>query len=149
MLDRQLNEFLGHRAAVLGIGNRLWGDDGAGSRLAAKLEDRDGRRVIDGGAVPENHLRAVAESNPNAILLIDAADFGGRPGECRLLSAEELAGQQSLSTHAGSPRLLAEYLHQRTGARVALLAIQPASNGQGDRLSAEVARTVARLAEAL
>ena len=60
--------------------------------------------------------------------------------------AEELAGQQSLSTHAGSPRLLAEYLNHRTGARVALLAIQPAETGHGERLSPPVARTVKRLA---
>ena len=146
MTERQIRQFLGHHAVILGIGNRLWGDDGAGSCLAERLVDRKGLRVIDGGPVPENHLQAVADARPEAILLIDTADFGGEPGEVRLVRGEDLVGQHSLSTHAGSPRVLAEYLRQRTGARVALLAIQPAETGQGERLSPEVARTIARLA---
>ena len=124
--------------AILGFGNRLWGDDGAGSVLAERLKAKNpDAAVFDGGMVPENFLEKVAATNPESVLLIDAADFGGEAGEWRIFSGEDLAFT-GLSTHAGSPRMLAAYLEERTGAQVKLLAIQPADVAAGDELSPEV-----------
>ena len=145
MAEPDLISLLEGKFAILGFGNRLWRDDGAGSVLAERLRAANpGAPVFDGGMVPENFLEKVAASNPGTVLLIDAADFGGSPGEWRLFGGEDLA-LAGVSTHAGSPRMLAAYLEERTGAEVRLLAIQPAETGQGSDLSAGVEDAVSRL----
>jgi len=121
--------FLDGRICLLGIGNRYWRDDGAGSVLAEALQ-------------------AIAGRNPDRILFIDATDFGGAPGQVRLLFPDNVA-PSGLSTHAGSLKMLAEYLQARTGAQVALLAIQPADTAAGESLSPEVSNTVKILLEKL
>ena len=145
MTDR-LTEFLAGNVAVLGFGNRLWRDDGAGSVLAERLKDAHPHApVFDAGMVPENFLEKVAATEPDRVLLIDAADFAGEPGEVRMFAGDDLAFT-GISTHAGSPRMLAGYLEARTGAQVALLAIQTGNTEQGDGLSAEVETAVTVLA---
>jgi hydrogenase 3 maturation protease len=138
--DQNLNNLLSGQICIFGFGNRLWRDDGVGSRIAEALQHCENLHAIDGGFVPENYLEKVAQVQPDTILMIDAADFGGQPAEYRLLQADDLA-PGSLSTHAGSPRMLAQYLTARTGAKVALLAIQPADTQEGNQLSPEVKAT--------
>ncbi|MBT8039464.1 MAG: hydrogenase maturation protease [Gammaproteobacteria bacterium] len=144
-----LNGVLKGRVAVLGFGNRLWRDDGVGSVLAERLaQAQPGAPVFDGGMVPENHLERIAKATPNTVLLVDAVDFGGQPGEVRCFSGDELA-LAGLSTHAGSPRMLAAYLEARTGAIVTLLAIQPGDVSSGHELSGPVEAAISQVIEAL
>ena len=147
-LKDQLKGFINGQVCLLGIGNRYWHDDGVGSYIAEALESRQGFDVIDAGFIPENHLETVAQKNPDTILMVDATDFGGAPGQARLLYPDKVA-YSGLSTHAGSLRMLAEYLHARTQAPIALLAIQPADTSAGEGLSAEVSNTFKSLLEAL
>jgi len=137
----ELNAFLEGRVCILGFGNRLWRDDGVGSCIAEALQNCPNLDSIDGGFVPENHLEVVVGKNPDTILMIDAADFGGTPGETRLLQPGDVA-LAGISTHAGSPQMLGKYLEARTGARVALLAIQPKDTSEGNELSPEVSATL-------
>ncbi len=146
--EDQLAVFLTGRVCVLGFGNRIWRDDGAGSIVAEALQATQELDAIDGGFVPENHLEVVVRKRPDSILLIDAADFGGHPGEIRLLDHEALISS-GISTHAGSPQLLAQYLENRCHARVALLAIQPADSSAGSSLSPAVSRSVTHLINVL
>ena len=146
MVEPNLKSHLKGKVAILGFGNRLWGDDGAGSVLAELLQQAvPEAAVFDGGMVPENYLEKVAATDPDEILLIDAADFGGEAGEWRIFSGEDLAFT-GLSTHAGSPRMLAAYLEERTGAQVRLLAIQSGDVMQGDELSTAMTETVKKVA---
>jgi hydrogenase maturation protease len=79
--ESDLKSILKGRVTTLGFGNRLWGDDGAGSVLAERLKAANpDAPIFDGGMVPENYLEKVAATYPDTILLIDAADFGGQPG---------------------------------------------------------------------
>jgi hydrogenase 3 maturation protease len=94
--------------------------------------------------VPENYLEKVAATYPDTILLIDAADFGGQPGEWRIFSGEDLA-LTGISTHAGSPQMLAAYLEERTGSEVKLVAMQPGDVGEGEELSNDMRRCVSDL----
>ena len=138
-----------NRTAVLGFGNRLWRDDGAGSVVAERLAAaQPGAAVFDGGMVPENYLEKVANTHPATVLLVDAADFGGAPGEVRSFRGDELA-QAGFSTHAGSPRMLATYLEARCGAEVTMLAIQPVDVRAGDVLSPQVETAVRELLDDL
>ena len=146
--EQQLAHFLKGQVCILGIGNRHWRDDGVGSRIAEALRPCLEFEAIDSGCVPENYLERVAGVNPDCILMIDATDFGGTPGDVRLLETENIA-QSGLSTHAGSLHMLALYLQARTGARISLLAIQPADSSAGEGLSPEVTATAQYLQETL
>ena len=148
MLVEQLRDFLHGKVCILGIGNRQWRDDGVGSYAAEALSGYPGLDVIDAGFVPENHLEAVAKYNPDCILMVDATDFGGEPGQARLIFPDKVA-YSGVSTHAGSLRMLAEYMHQRTRAEVALLAIQPGDTSAGESLSKAVSESFQDLVENL
>ena len=143
-----MNSLLQGRVCILGFGNRMWRDDGVGSCIAEALQDCPNLDSVDGGFVPENYLEVVAGKNPDTILMIDAADFGGQPGEVRLLQPGEVA-LAGISTHAGSPQMLGKYLEARTGARVALLAIQPKDTSEGNELSPEVSAVMDELLDEL
>lgn len=126
----------------------MWRDDGAGSQIAEALQDCPGLHAIDGGMVPENHFEKVVQTRPDTILMIDAGDFGGEPGELRLLQPDEVA-LSGLSTHAGSANMLAQYLNARCGAKVGLLAIQPGDVSEGEQLSPAVAAAMDGLVKEL
>jgi len=145
---KRLSSFLQGRVCILGFGNRLWRDDGVGSRFAEALESCPDLDAVDGGFVPENHLEAVVRTKPDAVLLVDAADFGGTPGQISLLQPEDTA-LSGVSTHSGSPQMLARYLETRCGARVGLLGIQPGDTSEGDKLSEEVAAAMSELVKNL
>jgi len=141
----ELTEVLGPAAVcVFGVGNRQRGDDGVGSVIAGRLAKRLGQWAVDAGAVPENHLEKVARLGPKTVLLIDAVDFSGMPGEARLMAPDQIANT-TFSTHALSLRMTADYLQARIRANLILLAIQPADLGHGEGLSAKVSRTARHL----
>lgn len=142
---KDLEAALVGKVCILGVGNRMRGDDGAGSWVAERLAGRVSVPVFDGGTAPENYLEKIAALLPDTVLIIDAADFGGSPGEMRLFRAEEV-GPGGLSTHALSLSLAAEYLRTRGRATVRLLAIQPADAGLGRPMSEAVRRAVEQAA---
>lgn len=129
---------------LLGVGNRWRGDDGAGSRLAGRLAERGVRRAIDAGAVPENYCERVAALRPRAVFIADAACFGGRPGEVRLLDPGSL-GAGALSTHGVSLAPVAAYIGERCRCPVLVLGIEPSGAGDGEEVSAPVLRAVEEL----
>jgi len=147
-LKNQLAHFINGRVCLLGIGNRYHHDDAIGPYLAEAIESRPDYDVIDAGIIPEDYVETTAKKHPDTILMVDATDFGGEPGEVRLLYPESVACS-GVSTHAGSLRILAEYMHARTRARVALLAIQPADVSDGKGLSPPVSETLDDLLNSL
>jgi len=151
-MDKQLQDQLAHfingRVCLLGIGNRYHHDDAVGPYLAEALEAREDYDVIDAGISPEDYIETTAHKHPDTILMVDATDFGGEPGEVRLLYPE-LVAYSGVSTHAGSLRMLAEYMQARTHARIGLLAVQPADTSDGRGLSSPVARTLDDLLDSL
>lgn len=147
-LQDQLARFINGRVCLLGIGNRHHHDDAIGSYLAEALEHRPDYDVIDAGMIPEDYVETTAHKHPDTILMVDATDFGGEPGEVRLLYPEQVA-DSGVSTHAGSLRMLAEYMHARTHARIALLAVQPADISDGKGLSPPVSKTLDDLLDSL
>jgi len=118
------------RLSLIGIGNELGGDDAAGvaviQRLQAVLSDRNALQLINAGAAPENITGAVRRFQPTAIVLFDAADFGGEPGEVSLLDWRDTTGF-SASTHSLPLHVFAAYLSGELGCPVVLVGIQPLS----------------------
>ena len=147
-LKRQLTHFIDGRVCLLGIGNRYHHDDAVGPYLAEAIESRPDYDVIDAGIIPEDYIEITARKHPDTILMVDATDFGGEPGEVRLLYPEQVS-YSGASTHAGSLRMLSEFLQARTYARIGLLAVQPADVSDGKGLSPSVTKTLDDLLDTL
>ena len=143
-----LDPILHGRVCVVGIGNRLKGDDGAGPALIDLLTDQPGLTAIDAGVAPENYAEKIARTNPDTVLLVDAMDFSAAPGEVRVFKPTDLA-PGGLSSHAGSLQMVADYLTARTHATIHIIGIQPASLVLGDGLSAAALSAVQSLADTL
>lgn len=117
------------RCLVLGIGNRMRGDDAVGSRAAEELI-RQGVAALDCGEMPDNYVGKVWEQQPEELIIVDACDFGGEPGEIRIFEDGDLERIASapLSTHQVPLPMLIGLIQMRQGVarRVRLVGIQPA-----------------------
>ena len=100
---------------------------------------------LDVGSTPENYLEIIVQAAPDTVLFVDAADFGGKTGDIRLVDPALDTGA-GLSTHALSLGMATDYLVARGVGRVLLLAIQPQSLNLGDPLSPAVDASLDSLA---
>lgn len=138
------------RVVVLGVGNDLRADDGAGSLVARRLRERFPNVVFDGGQAPENQSGPLRRARPDAIVVVDAADFGGAPGEVRVVCAREgEAGGLALGTHALPIGTFLAALAEATGATVHLVAIQASTTQLGVEMTPAVAAAVDEVAREL
>jgi len=141
----ELRRLLSGDALILGIGNTLREDDGAGPYFASLCRQHRGLRAFDCGEAPEKYIGKAISEKPRAILLVDAVDFGGRPGEVRLFDTQAIR-TTGISTHDMSLRLLVECLVSEGKTAIALLAFQPRSMRLGFELGEEVKHSALRLA---
>ena len=137
------------RVVILGVGNRLRGDDAVGCVVCDELKDKLASRMIDCGSVPENYVQPVADRNPTRILVVDCCNYGAQPGEFRLFSREEVdrLSYGLLSTHTLPLTLTIEMLSLETGAAIELLGIQPEQIEFGNDLSKPVQRALPAVVE--
>ena len=63
------------------------------------------------------------------MLLIDAAFIGLSSGEAILVDAEKIADYSAVTTHLLPLNIFCEYVKQATGAKIALLLVEPKSYG--------------------
>ncbi len=140
-----LKAHLKGRAVILGIGNALRSDDGIGSLLAGRIKDKIPYPVYDAGASPENYLGKIVKESPDNIIIIDAVDFGGKPGEFRVIEGQELQTTNLFSTHNASISMVINYLKSNLKADIIILMIQPKSVSFGDKLSLEVQGAINKL----
>ncbi|MEO0085213.1 MAG: hydrogenase 3 maturation endopeptidase HyCI [candidate division WOR-3 bacterium] len=140
---------LSQTAVVVGVGNRLRGDDAVGCLVVEALKGRTDAALFDAETAPENYIEPVAKLNPARILLIDACDFGGRPGEYRLFGRDEIErlAMGLVSTHALPLTMTAQLLGQRTRADVWLLGVQPERVDFGAGMSRAVAKAMPAIVE--
>jgi hydrogenase 3 maturation protease len=143
MID--LKSRLRGKVVILGMGNTLRSDDAAGSLLAARIKDRVSYTVYDAGQSPENYLEKIIKEKPDTILIIDAVDFGGKPGEFRLMEARDLKTVNLFSTHNASISLAINYLKNNLQADIIILIIQPKGISFGEGLSQQISETLNRL----
>jgi hydrogenase 3 maturation protease len=144
-----LRAILTPATVIVGVGNRLRGDDAAGVALVDRIAGRVRLACIDAGVAPENCLGKIVSLSPDTVLLVDAADFGGSAGEARVVGPADLAAG-GISTHGLSLSMVSEYLRARTGARIFVVAIQPGVIALGEEgLSPAVAAAVGELADIL
>ncbi len=143
-LERKLRRSLKGRVLLIGAGNELRSDDGAGVILAKKLDNRLRAKVLNAGSALESFLSPVLREAPRTVALIDAVQFDGRPGEVRVFNASDL-GVARLGTHGMSPSLFMETLERQGVAHAVLIGIQPGTTAVGQELTPEVQSTVETL----
>jgi len=142
-----VKEHLKGKVVILGIGNTLRSDDGVGSLLASRIKEKVPYVVYDAGASPENYLEKIIKDNPENIVIIDAADFGGKPGEIAVLENEQFQSVNLFSTHNASLYLTINYLQSQIKPNIIILVIQPKTIKFGDELSPEAAKVLEELEE--
>ena len=144
MLDH-LKSHLQGKVIILGIGNTLRSDDGAGSILASRIKDSVPFLVWDAGLNPENYLNRIIKEKPDTLVIIDAGDFGGKAGELRIVEADGIKTANLFSTHNASLSLLINYLQSNIKTNIIVLIIQPKTIALGDTLSPEVSAVLNNL----
>ncbi|MEM3402440.1 MAG: hydrogenase maturation peptidase HycI [Candidatus Hadarchaeales archaeon] len=141
----ELKDFLkdGKKIVVVGVGNELRGDDGVGVAVANILKKKMGDRVtvLLGGMAPENITGKIKRLNPSHLIFIDAADFGGSPGDVIIADPHSITWK-SISTHTLPLSMISEYLKKEMGVKVLLLGIQVEQSIFGSEMGPKVAKAV-------
>jgi hydrogenase 3 maturation protease len=131
---------------VLGVGNRLSRDDGAGPVVACRMRDEPGWTAIDCGTALENVAGLVSRAHPDLVVVVDAARMDLPPGSVRrvprLRTDCMLASTHGLPLSFTLDRIV-------SSARVVLIGIEPCELSFGEELSAPVREAVDRLVSAL
>ena len=143
-MDNILLPILRGKTVIVGIGNPLRGDDGFGPALIQRLRGKVRAACIDAGNAPENYLGPIAREDPDTILLVDVADMGLEPGQCRVLEPKEIL-KCGLTTHDLSSRMLIEFLQGQTRAHIFMLGVQPQQVSLGEGMSDCVKETLSAI----
>jgi hydrogenase 3 maturation protease len=141
-LEKVLKEWLAKhgKIAVAGIGNPIRMDDFVGVKIVQDLQSKVPKNVhlIECETVPESFMDEIVQLKPSHVLLIDAAVMELKPGEVRLFDVEKVTSFPAISTHMLPLRVFCEYITQLTGAKIALLLVQPGDTEFGEGLTTEV-----------
>lgn len=148
---RSLERCFAKRLVFLGIGNELRHDDAAGLVIIEKLRLRvkdPSVTMLDCADTPENFTGHVKRLDPACIVLVDAADFGGRPGEAHVFALSDIE-KADISTHKASLAVLGAYLRSETGASVFVIGIQPDNTEFGSGLTQTLREASDSIVEAI
>ncbi len=143
------------KVAVLGVGSELRGDDVAGIMAAEQIE-RISRpktmapelKVFMGHTAPENLTGEIKKFKPTHLIIIDAADLDGQPGEIVLIEPENVGGT-SFCTHSLPTKVMTDYLLQSFNFQIIIIGIQPKTLAVGALPSKEVIGAVKLLSETI
>jgi hydrogenase maturation protease len=134
------------KIGIIGLGTPLRRDDGIGIVLLELLVKRKKEfpkniEFIDGGTGGMNLLHMLARFD--TVLLIDAVDFKGRPGESRLFTLDQIQSKKAtvqMSTH-GSDFLQVLHLSKKLKElppQLCIFGVQPEDISYGTGLSKDV-----------
>jgi hydrogenase 3 maturation protease len=148
MLEDLKSRLEGKRVLILGVGNRLRGDDAVGPLLVERLQGKVDIPLIDAGDVPENYLGPIEASGADLVLVIDATDMNSDAGAAAIFDIDQVQ-DKSVSTHTGNIGLLFKAIPPEARPQVILLGIQPGNITLGQGLSDPVRATLNSLEEIL
>ena len=118
---------------LIGIGNPLRGDDGVGVEIVRILMQSLRNEKVK-VLIVEDRVdlipRMLRDVNPRLILIFDAADFGGRPGEVRIMSPDETSGKTT-STHDMPLNLMLRLAEKDAPAYVLGIQVETLEFGRG------------------
>jgi hydrogenase maturation protease len=130
---------------ILGIGNRLKNDDGAGSVFAETLiKTNYPVTTLDCATCFENYLGKIIKLKPDNVIIVDTGLFGGQPGEIKLLSGDEIPHFR-LRGHSPGIKMGIEFITNEIDCDFTIIIIQPENMNTGDTLTESVSNTVNEL----
>jgi hydrogenase maturation protease len=153
LVTRPGDHLLSSETVVVGVGNTILSDDGAGVQ-AARLLEGDARvppgvTILDGGTLGLDLAPYLADAS--RIVFLDAVDWGEAPGTLTRMTGTELlgkSGERSVHQLGVADLLAALALMSAAPQDVVVLGVQPANTGCGTSLSTEVAAALPRLVDA-
>ena len=83
------------RVVILGLGNELGGDDGAGIHATREIKevlpgDIAKVDIFETGVVPENYTGVLRRLQPSHVILIDSAAIGEEAGSLRIIATDDI-----------------------------------------------------------
>lgn len=110
---------------IVGVGNKLRGDDYIGCYLVEKLEKETDieAEFINAGSTPESFLEKIVKAEPEKVIILEAADMGLEPGEIKVIKEDEIK-KKVQTTHTANLDLFMDYLKKRINTEVILLGVQ-------------------------
>jgi hydrogenase maturation protease HycI len=138
------------RPVLIGMGNEINGDDGAGVYVVREV-GKSARKfhIIDAGTQPDNFTTRISSLGPSHSLFIDAGFIDGPPGAVSLLPPENINEALAFHTHYIPLNYVIRRIQKGCGCRVVIIGIKPASLEPGDGLSRAVKEAADRLIDAL
>ena len=139
------------RIVIAGIGNPIRMDDFVGVKIVQDLEGKVSEKVflLECETVPESFIQPIVEFSPTHVLLIDAAILGLAPGTASLIDPERIADFPAVTTHVLPLRIFCEYIAKETGAKIALLLIEPENTEFGEGLTPQISSSAKNIVRIL
>jgi hydrogenase 3 maturation protease len=151
-LESELSEFFKKREKVIiiGVGNPLRGDDVVGIKVLEYLKTKDLSDIVllNTETVPEAFTGKVSEYKPTHVLIVDAANFHGEPGDTRLISSSQIGGS-AISTHSLPLTIFMTYIEKTLNVKVKLLGIQPKRIEFDSEMTPELKKASKKISEIL
>jgi hydrogenase 3 maturation protease len=149
-LEVFLGDSEGRRTVLVGIGSPMRHDDVVGLKVIEYLEGKTSGNVklLSTETVPESYTGVIRDFQPTHVLLIDAANFNGLPGEGRIVPEKAIANT-SVSTHSLPLHVLIGYIKKTICENVILIGIQGVNIEVGDGLTLEVEKGAVKIAKML
>jgi hydrogenase 3 maturation protease len=152
-IESSLKEWLAgaERVVIAGIGNPFRRDDFVGVKTVRHLQKKVSEHVflIEAETIPESFMQQITDFKPTHILLVDAAIINREAGASQLVDTKQLLRKTSISTHTLPLRIFCDYLTETTGAKIALLVIQPRDTSFGEGLTPKLKQAAKSVATTL
>jgi len=129
---------------VLGVGNVLSSDDGAGPYLAHILAEK-GIKAYDCGTAPENFTGIVRKAEPKLLIIVDASLMNLEPGNIRRIPLDRIE-DVAVGTHMLPLSTVAEFM-SASAEKIVIIGIEPQTLEYGDSLSPIVLASTLSLIE--
>ena len=145
-LKLDLKKILKGKIVILGIGNLFKGDDAVGTELVERIENLNNFDCINCGISPENYTQEIISKKPDTLIIVDAVNINGNPGDVVLLRPEQLK-DECFDSHRIPINVLIKYLKNYIKDNIYILGIQPKIINYGSHLSREVSESIDILQE--
>jgi hydrogenase 3 maturation protease len=133
-----------NKVLIIGIGNYLRSDDGAGPKIIDRLIGSPKVSLLNAETNIERYIEPIRNSNASVLLFIDSMSFGKNPGYCSLVPVDEII-DFSFHSHNISINRLRDFFH----VPAYILGIEPETLRVGEDLSPLVQQTVNMIVEYL
>lgn len=107
-----------------GLGNDLREDDGVGNYIARALSKHFTVFVMEED--PELYIDSIVKMHPDTVILFDAADFKGEPGDISIIPIEKI-DRFTFSTHRLPLSIFVYMLRGKLDVSIHLIGIEPFS----------------------